>query len=121
LVYLKTDSVLEHEQSISDIAYFPKKNLFITSSADGYVKIWNIKKELIREIKFPEAVYSVSFLNDKGDLLVGHNGKVSMVSVDDYAPNEIPRIFSPPQDELDKFYYKNKNMVADSDTYLVLK
>ena len=52
---------------------------------------------------------------------MGHNGKVSMVSVDDYAPNEIPRIFSPPQDELDKFYYKNKNMVADSDTYLVLK
>lgn len=80
LIYLKTDTLLEHEQSVSDIAFYPNKNLFITSSADGYVKIWNIKKELLREIKFPEPVYSVSFLNEHGDILVGHHGKVSMVS-----------------------------------------
>ena len=64
LVYLKAENTLEHEQSVSDIAYFPDKNMFISSSADGYVKIWNIKKELLREIKFPEPVYSVSFLNE---------------------------------------------------------
>lgn len=93
LIYLKTDSVLEHEESISDIAYIPNKNLFITSSKDGYVKVWNIKKELLREIKFPEPVYSVSFLNEQGDLLVGHHGKVSTVSVNDYVPHEIPKLF----------------------------
>ena len=121
LIYLKTDSVLEHEQSISDIAYFSKKNMFITSSADGYVKVWNIKKELIREIKFPEPVYSVSFLNEEGDLLVGHHGKVSIVAAKDYAPHEIPKLFNPPQEDLDKFYHKHRSNIVDSDTYLVLK
>lgn len=70
------------------------------------MKVWNIKKELIREIKFPEPVYSVSFLNEQGDILVGHHGKVSMVSVKDYAPDEIPKLFNPPPEDLEKFYQK---------------
>ena len=63
---------------------FPGKNLIISGSLDGFVKVWNIKKELIREIKFPEPVYSVSFLNKDGDIIVGHLGKVSTVSHKDY-------------------------------------
>jgi hypothetical protein len=47
-----------------------------------------VRRELIREIKFPEPVYSVSFLNEEGDILVGHQGKVSMVSREDYIPDE---------------------------------
>ena len=47
-----------------------------------------MRRELIREIKFPEPVYSVSFLNEEGDILVGHQGKVSMVSREDYIPDE---------------------------------
>ena len=62
---------------------------------DGFVKVWNIKKEMIREIKFPEPVYSVSFLNADGDILVGHLGKVSTVSHKDYAPDEIPKLYKP--------------------------
>jgi hypothetical protein len=34
---------------------------------------------MIREIKFPEPIYSVSFLNEHGDILVGHAGKISIV------------------------------------------
>jgi WD40 repeat protein len=71
-------------KNISDFSCFPSKNLFISSSTDGFVKIWNCKKEKIREIKFPEEVYSVNFQNDSGDILVGHHGKVSMVTAEDY-------------------------------------
>lgn len=50
------------------------KGLFVTSSRDGLVKIWNIKKDLLREIKFNEPIYSASFLNSDADLAVGHSG-----------------------------------------------
>lgn len=46
--------------------------MFITGGEDGFVKIWSEDKELIREIKFPETILSVCFLNSKCDALVGH-------------------------------------------------
>ena len=52
------------------------------------IKIWNIKKELIREIKVPEPITAVCFLNPFGDILVGHVGKVSSVMAVDYKPFE---------------------------------
>ena len=58
---------------------YPKWNLFVTGSLDCHAKVWNLKKEMIREIKVPEKIYSVAFLNDKGDILIGHNAKVSTV------------------------------------------
>jgi hypothetical protein len=36
--------------------------------------VWNEKKDLIREIKFNEPVVSARFINDDGDILVGHAG-----------------------------------------------
>lgn len=69
--------------------------MFISGSLDCYAKIWNIRRELIREIKFPEPVYCVSFLNENGDILVGHQGKVSMVSREDYVPEEIKKLYKP--------------------------
>jgi len=89
LVFLKTDVTFEHEKEVSDVAAFEPKNMFASGSTDGYVKVWSRKKTLLREIKFPEPVYSVSFMNDQGDLLVGHHGKVSMVAFKDYKPDEI--------------------------------
>jgi hypothetical protein len=43
-----------------------------------------MRRKLIREIKFPKPVYSLSFLNEEGVILGGHQGKVSMVSCEDY-------------------------------------
>lgn len=43
---------------------------------------------MIREIKFPEPITAVSFLNQRGDILVGHVGKVSSVMATDYKPFE---------------------------------
>ena len=79
-----------------------------------------MRRELIREIKFPEPVYSVSFLNEEGDILIGHKGKVSMVSCEDYVPDENKRLFQPNIEELENFY-KRKSQLADNDLYLKIK
>ena len=95
LAYIKTDTLFEHEDKVMCLECFPEKGMFISGGLDGYVKIWNVKKELIREIKFPEPVYSVSFLNKDADLIVGHMGKISTVSVHDYQPYEIKKLYQP--------------------------
>ena len=46
----------------------------LTACGDGLVKIWNAKKELIREIQFNEPIVSAIFLNSDADVLVGHAG-----------------------------------------------
>lgn len=101
---MKTENHTDHEKQITDLSCHIQKELFISGSIDGLVKIWNLKKELIREIQFPEPVYSVSFLNEEGDIIVGHLGKVSTVAYHDYKPYEVLKLYQPPQEELDEFY-----------------
>jgi len=120
LVFIRTETSFDHDKKVHDVESFPRLNLFITGSLDGYAKVWNVKKELIREIKFPEKVYSVSFLNPDGDILVGHHGKVSMVSHNDYNPFELPKESQPSAEELELFYQR-KAKLADEELYLSLK
>ena len=120
LCLIKTDTNFNHDKRITDFATFPEKNLIVSGGLDGFIKVWNMKRELIREIKFPEPVYSVSFLNTDADIIVGHLGKVSTVSHKDYMPNEIPKLYQPSQEDVDSFYEKKKSLVTDS-TFAVLK
>jgi len=64
------------------------RGLFVTGGKDGLIKVWNMKKEMVREIKFPEPITAVCFFNQNGDILVGHVGKVSSVMAIDYKPFE---------------------------------
>ena len=114
-MFVKTETNFEHEKSVTDLDVFPDKNLFISSGLDGCVKVWNLQKQLIREIKFPEAVYSVSFLNDKGDLIVWHLGKVSTVAFEDYAPNEIAALYKPPDMEM---FFATKSIEINEGLFL---
>jgi hypothetical protein len=84
----------------------------VTGGRDGLVKIWNIRKELIREIKFPDPITSVIFLNKEGDILVGHVGKVSSVLAADYKPFEIPE-FAEPLEEDFKRFMEEKTVVTE--------
>lgn len=79
LYKLYTDKLNEHESDLVSIDMHLNKEIFATGGKDGLVKVWNKRKELIREIKFPEPITAVAFLNEEGDLLVGHLGKVSSV------------------------------------------
>lgn len=60
--------------------------MFATGDKEGLIKIWNLKKEIVREIKFTEPITAVCFLNNVGDLLVGHGCRLSRVYARDYAP-----------------------------------
>ena len=117
---MKCEPGFDHDKEITCLETFPDKNLFISSGMDGFVKVWNVKKELIREIKFPEPVTSVSFLNDKSDIIVGHLGKVSTVSHQDYKPNEVQRVYAPSQEDLDTFFSRKK-VLATEEIYYQLK
>jgi len=97
---LNCEKMDEHEDQLEAVDYLNDQGLFVTGGRDGLVKIWNIKKELIREIKFPDPITSVLFLNQQGDILVGHIGKVSSVLAADYKPFEVSDLTSPPPEEL---------------------
>ena len=60
LLYIQIDdNSLHHNHQISCIDSIQTKNLIVSGCSGGFVKIWNIKKQLIREIKFPEPISSI--------------------------------------------------------------
>jgi WD40 repeat protein len=93
----------EHEDELTSIDFLPSKGIFASGAKDGLVKVWNSKKELIREIKFPEPIVSVCFKNGNADILVGHLGKVSSVVAADYKPYENKDLAQPSQEDFLKF------------------
>lgn len=44
------------------------------------MKIFNVKKDIFKEIKFPQPVTGVVFMNPDGDLMISHEEKVSVVA-----------------------------------------
>jgi WD40 repeat protein len=90
----------EHEDELESIDFLSDSKIFVTGGKDGCVKVRNIKKELVREIKFPEPITSVCFLNSEGDILVGHVGKVSSILAKDYKPFEIKSLSLPGEEEI---------------------
>lgn len=60
--------------------------MFVTSGVDGMVKIVNLKKELIKEITFPDSVTGCCFINESYNLLVSHRDTVSVILEKDYKP-----------------------------------
>ena len=63
--------------------------LWITAHDDGTVKLWDGDNVVIREIQFNATIYSLSFANPRGDLLIGLATQVSLVKLQDYLPNHI--------------------------------
>lgn len=103
LYRLSTDKIDEHEDELNTVDMLVSRGLFVTGGRDGLIKVWNIRKQLIREIKFPEPITSVAFLNNEADILVGHIGKVSSVVAADYKPFETPHLSMISDEELAKF------------------
>ena len=88
LFKINCDKQDEHEDELMSIDMLQSRGLFVTGGKDGLIKVWNMKKEMVREIKFPEPITAVCFFNQDGDILVGHVGKVSTVMAIDYKPFE---------------------------------
>lgn len=83
--------------------------------------MWNIKKELVREIKFPEPITAVCFLNSNGDILVGHVGKVSSVMAIDYKPFEVMERACPSEIEYFRFVNQGGREPVTDNTFKKLK
>lgn len=65
-----------------------------TGDASGLIKVWNYQRHLIREILFTDPISTLSFLNARGDLIIGHKGKLSRIYAKDYLPD--PELYKPP-------------------------
>ncbi|RKP20667.1 hypothetical protein ROZALSC1DRAFT_27866, partial [Rozella allomycis CSF55] len=78
----------DHNKEVTRISSHSILQLYVTSSIDGLVKLWDNDNTLIREIQFSEPVYSVCFANEKADLLVGLENSVALVRCFKYLPNQ---------------------------------
>lgn len=48
------------------------------------MRIWTSEKKFLREINFPNPVDSVCFLKKRGDILVAHEKRVSVIKLTTY-------------------------------------
>lgn len=84
LFYIESGKEREHDGPLTGCDFNKFVNLLVTSDASGMIRIWNINKKFLREILFPHPVDSVCFLNTKGDLLVSHEERISVIKFETY-------------------------------------
>ena len=75
--------------------------------------MWNIKKKLIRSVKFPEPINCLTILNEEADLLVSHANKLSVVMADAYQLNANPAKASPSQNNVYNFLTQNQRKCSN--------
>ncbi len=61
---------------------------------------------MLKEIKFPQEVSAVKFMNNRGDLLVAHNTNLSTIPLEDLALDNLSNKYLYPlsREELASFY-----------------
>ena len=106
---LDVDKTDEHEDQLTCCDIFEKERLYVTGDKEGLVKIWNFKKQLMREVKFVEPINSVCFLNENADIIVGHSGNLSLLNARDYGDRKL----KVSQEELDEFQKTGKDLSED--------
>ena len=62
------------------ITQAPNSGVIASADSTGLIKIWSAQKMLIREIQFPEPVNSLWFISAQGDLMIGHDTTLSLVT-----------------------------------------
>ena len=77
-----------HSDVITSLNVCPYLRLFVSSSRDGLIKVWSFENCLVSEIDLGVPLASVGFANDRGDLLVGLQLRISIINVEDYLPKE---------------------------------
>ncbi|KAJ3341093.1 WD repeat-containing protein 87 [Gonapodya sp. JEL0774] len=73
-------------RSVTSIVHLRTLSIYASSHVDGFVKIWDAEGTIVKEIQFPEAVLSIAFANERGDLLVGLSDSISLIMIQDYMP-----------------------------------
>ena len=68
---------------VTGMDYLPSLEVFVTSSVDKTVKLWDQRMMLLRELHFGDPVTAIKFLNSRGDLLLGCASSALFVKVQD--------------------------------------
>ena len=110
---------IEHDNNVSSIDTHAGLKIIASGDESGLIKIWNFRRQLIREIKFTEPISAVCFLNARADLVVGHKGKLSRILAQDYLPHASAYQY-PTEDELCDLLKKYTVKIPD-DFFLQLK
>jgi hypothetical protein len=66
----------EHDAPILTVDYFMEKKLIITAGEDQKIKFWTKRKILLLQLLIEEGLYGVWVINGRGELIIGHEGKV---------------------------------------------
>lgn len=109
----------EHEENVTTIDTHSGLKLIVSGDSSGLIKLWNFKRQLIREIKFTEPISAVCFLNQDGDLVVGHKGKVSRILAKDYLPHK--SLYEFPSREGFREFKKTQTLPIYEDFFFLLK
>lgn len=76
-----------HAKEVTSLNACPYLQIFVTSSKDGFIKVWSSENQLMSEINFGVPVSSVGFANNQGDLLVGLQQHISITPAENYLPD----------------------------------
>lgn len=68
---LKLKRKIEHKQRVEIIDSCSRYGLFASCSLDGFIKLWDLEKNLIAEIKLDDTLSYCRFCNSFGDLICG--------------------------------------------------
>eukprot|EP00826_Nyctotherus_ovalis_P037119 TRINITY_DN3366_c0_g2_i2.p1 TRINITY_DN3366_c0_g2~~TRINITY_DN3366_c0_g2_i2.p1 ORF type:complete len:317 (+),score=87.54 TRINITY_DN3366_c0_g2_i2:68-1018(+) len=82
---------LDHEKCINSSDSIPSKRLTLTCSDDGALKVWDYKRQLIRQVRFPYKLPYAAFMNFGGDVLTCYQNIVSVIPFATYWPKREAR------------------------------
>ncbi|EAS06246.2 WD domain, G-beta repeat protein (macronuclear) [Tetrahymena thermophila SB210] len=79
LVCKQSDEGNFHESKIISIDFLPAKQYVLTAAEDNKVKLWHMEKILLAQVNIYENLCGAYFASDDGDILISHNGKISLI------------------------------------------
>jgi hypothetical protein len=113
LMKLETNKLNDHNVGMTCSDFHDELNIYVTGGLDQYVRVFNLKKELLKEVLFPQPVESICFMNRHGDMVVGHDTKVSLIKFEEMMLHKITDGAYPLKRKEAKNFYKNTHRLND--------
>ncbi|GAG55035.1 unnamed protein product, partial [marine sediment metagenome] len=82
--YLRLGSDYDHTDEVTCADFNDHLCLFATGSLDCKVKLWDYKKDLVRELAMTQPVRALQFLDISGNIIVGEGTDISLVAPKTY-------------------------------------
>uniref|UniRef100_A0A6P8IQV6 Uncharacterized protein LOC116303278 n=1 Tax=Actinia tenebrosa TaxID=6105 RepID=A0A6P8IQV6_ACTTE len=70
----------DHQGPINGIDANKSLGIFCSSSTDGFLRLWDKTKTLLREISLDGSLTAAHFLNNRGDVLIGFKKHIFLIS-----------------------------------------